>query len=273
VKRLILAAVAILLLSACPVAADLIVDAGTWNLQPNKADQEIYVSISGDGNVTYATVAEEIVGVSPLPRFTGGDILNGTIFTGNNSGEPTYDFSDLHVAYLSVETLSGAVDGNGILAKMIVSTDGVFSGDFVLNLLGVSREAEVANTSVGTIPAVPVACNAGTIHVASPGDTNLDGTTDQDDLTILLNNYDCPGDWGKGDFNNNETVDNEDLGIFLAGYGKAIATGDSVRSLALFSTIAPVPEPSSLVLLVIAAAGAAGCACLKRWNKGRAAAV
>ena len=73
-KRLILVVTAILLLSTCPVQADLIVNAGTWNLAANKSGQEIWVSISGAGSVTNATVMEEILGTSPLPIFADGNI-------------------------------------------------------------------------------------------------------------------------------------------------------------------------------------------------------
>ena len=161
-KRLILGAVAILLLSTCPVQADLIVDAGTWNLAADTSGQEIWVSISGAGSVTNATVMEEIVGTSPLPVFTDGSIIDGTIFASNNTGSPSYAFLD-QLAYLDVATNSGVVDfnGNGILAKLTVSTAGVASGDFPLILSSTSW----GDTYVGTTPATPITYNAGSIHI------------------------------------------------------------------------------------------------------------
>lgn len=164
VKRLTLSVMAVLLLSADLLSAGLIVDAGSWNLQPNTTGQQILVSISGTGNVTNATVIEEILGVSPLPSFTDGNIVDGTIFASNNTGAASYDFTSPQIGYLDVGTNSGTVIGNGILAKLTVSTLGVTSGDFVLNLLGASW----GDTSVGAD--TDVTYNAGSIHIVpEPG--------------------------------------------------------------------------------------------------------
>jgi hypothetical protein len=141
--------------------AALDVHAGNWNLNGNQADQEIWVSISGLGSVTNATVFEEIVGSSPCPIFTGGSIVDGTIFTSNNTGADMYDFSEPQLAYLDVATFSDTVDGNGILAKLTVSTAGVDHGDFLLKLVGTAW----GDTNVGTSPATSVTCYSGSIHV------------------------------------------------------------------------------------------------------------
>lgn len=162
-KRFNLAAIAILLLSAYPAAAELVVDAGSWKLNPNEADQDILVTISGSGNVTNAMVMAQIVGDAPLPSFTGGNIVAGTIFAPNNTGMPSYDFSDPQLAYLDVATDSGviAIAGTSTLAKLTVSTVGVFSGDYILKVLG----TDWGDTAIGMLPAVSVTYLDGSIHV------------------------------------------------------------------------------------------------------------
>ncbi len=166
-KRLILGAMAILLLSVHPVAADLVVNAGNWYLQPNTADQEILINISGGDAVTNAVVMAEIVGSSPLPGFTNGSIVDGTIFESNNSGAPDTAFLS-QLAYLSAAAKTDTtVDGDGVLAKLIVSTIGVTSGSFALNLM----DTTWGDTFVGTDdPLVGVTYNAGSISIVpEPG--------------------------------------------------------------------------------------------------------
>jgi len=149
-----------------PVAsASMVVDAGTWNLLPNKPDQQITVSIYGTGNVTNATVTAQIVGGGAKPVFSGGDIVAGTIFA-SNCGSPMSDFSG-QLAYLDVATGAGAVHMSGstlTLAHLTVSTVGVNSGTFDLKLLGTTW----GDTAVGTWPAIDVSYVNGRIVVPEP---------------------------------------------------------------------------------------------------------
>jgi probable HAF family extracellular repeat protein len=82
-----------------------------------------------------------------------------------------------------------------------------------------------------------------------PGDANLDGTVDLNDLTNVLINYSQTGvvnGWNLGDFNGDGRVDINDLTIVLTSYG---------QSLGSFPDVAAVAEPSAFVLLGIGAVG------------------
>ena len=69
---------------------------------------------------------------------------------------------------------------------------------------------------------------------ASPGDANLDGRVDINDLTIVLTNYGQTGMvWSQGDFDNDGTVDINDLTIVLTNYGMTSSAG-----------IKAMPEPA-----------------------------
>ena len=92
---------------------------------------------------------------------------------------------------------------------------------------------------------------------ALPGDANLDGKVDINDLTIVLAHYGQTGaTWSTGDFIGDGTVDINDLTIVLAHYG------DSTGSAA--GGIAGVPEPAGLLLSATALAGLAAYGWRKR---------
>jgi hypothetical protein len=75
-----------------------------------------------------------------------------------------------------------------------------------------------------------------------PGDANLDGKVDINDLTIVLTDYGKSGMvWSQGDLNGDSKVDINDLTIVLTNYGNT--AGASAAGLAA------VPEPGTLILL------------------------
>jgi autotransporter-associated beta strand protein len=82
------------------------------------------------------------------------------------------------------------------------------------------------------------------------GDTDLNGTVDNNDLGQVLKYFNKAGGWAQGDFNGDGIVDNSDLGAFLANFNHAPLTLPSVVSGAN-----SVPEPSTFVLFGIGAVG------------------
>ena len=80
------------------------------------------------------------------------------------------------------------------------------------------------------------------------GDANRDGTTNGDDLTTVLSNYNKTGaTWAKGDFDGNGTVNGADLTIVLSNYNQTLNLGQ-VGNL---SYGAAVPEPATMALLPV----------------------
>ena len=83
---------------------------------------------------------------------------------------------------------------------------------------------------------------------ALPGDANLDGQVDVNDLTIVLSNFGQTGmSWSQGDFNGDGQVDVNDLTILLTNFGQTLT--------ASAGGVSAVPEPAALALLAIGAAG------------------
>ena len=76
---------------------------------------------------------------------------------------------------------------------------------------------------------------------ATPGDANLDGSVDDDDLSLLLASWgqdvtnEADGGWGNGEFSGTPPVNDDDLSLLLANW-----TGS-----------AAVPEPAAVGLVVM----------------------
>jgi hypothetical protein len=82
------------------------------------------------------------------------------------------------------------------------------------------------------------------------GDADWSNTTDVDDLTALLSNYDKTGKaWADGDFDGNNTVNVDDLTALLSNYDKTndvvVPAGGPLPQ----GVVNTVPEPSSIVML------------------------
>ena len=73
-------------------------------------------------------------------------------------------------------------------------------------------------------------------------DVNLSGCVDDDDLSLLLANWNVGTTWGTGDLNASGNVDDDDLSLLLANWGSGCSPAPEA-----------VPEPAALSLLTIGA--------------------
>ena len=90
-----------------------------------------------------------------------------------------------------------------------------------------------------------------------PGDADLDGTVDINDLSIVLTNYNMTGmTWTQGEFIGDGTVDINDLTIVLANYNQS--AGSSAAG------VAAVAEPSTTAIALSPAA----CLLAFTWARG-----
>jgi hypothetical protein len=143
-----------------------IVNVPTLTLLPNTPNQAIQINISGGDSISGAQLAVQLTGPGTLPLVTGGSILNGTIFAGNNSGEANNFFQDSS-AFLDTSTATPGtfVTGQGLLATILVSTTGITAGTYTLNFLNTNFGNSVISTSPTNSPVTFV---PGTIVVPEP---------------------------------------------------------------------------------------------------------
>jgi len=165
-------------------------------------------------------------------------LLEGSSYT----GDTTVGAGVLQVMHANLDDASSVAIGSG--AKMHLNFTGT---DTIaeLSLGGSPQPAGLYNS--GTAGAYFT--GTGTLQVVGgstlPGDANHNGFVDDDDLAVLLSNWESdPGTittWELGDFTADTNVDDDDLAVLLGNW-----TGSPLGG-------AAVPEPVSAVLLLIGA--------------------
>ena len=138
---------------------------------------------------------------------------------------------------LSASHLTHVGGGSGVLANTLGSVSQIL----------IRHDPGAPSGTGGSIPTMPVSSAVGLDNIAarSPGDANVNGSVTDDDLSLLLANWDqdatgdLDGGWGRGEFNGRAPVDDNDLSLLLANW---TAAG--------LETIA-VPEPASASVLLV----------------------
>jgi len=82
-----------------------------------------------------------------------------------------------------------------------------------------------------------------------PGDADVDGDVDMDDLMILGDNWQGKGFWVDADFNGDGLINAIDLGMMGTNWQTGVAVAAAMSFSEAWASIS-VPEPASLVLLV-----------------------
>ena len=249
----VLLAAAALLGLAMTARANPVIDVGVVPLLPNTPEQKVRIYVS-DGidvqglnfNIQIADGGVAAGGSIVGPEIEDVDILFGTPFDGNNTGQND-SLSMRQIWVQTTTTASGTVFANGLLAILTINTAG-FAGQVF--------DLKVGDTLNGDtdFAGLPIDVTNGYLAIlataAFAGDRNADGFVGQDDLDIVLEK------WGQSvtpgipaDPTGNGFVGQGDLDTILADWG--MGTPPSVPG--------AVPEPASVLLL-----SAGGLALIRR---------
>jgi hypothetical protein len=209
--------------------------------------------------VTAPDVSQDLLGYDLYLQVTGGSELSITgvgagndplgsspVFavTADTAGDTLYYFGNF--AFSGAATIANGTALLTVDAQLQAGATGAYQVAAFVNPSGSPTTQFFSGLDAGGDPiaVAGLSVQAGTIGVALPGDANLDGQVDVNDLTIVLANYNQTGmTWTQGEFTGDGTVDINDLTIVLAHYGQGL--GSPVGS------AAAVPEPSALLLIVV----------------------
>ncbi len=222
-------------------------------LIPNQPDQPIEIFALGTAPVVGILLRAQIGdgrGPETEPVFNGVDYTGGVWedFAYTVFGGILPDASQLLEGAVELQGPTDNVTSPGLVARLLVDTTGIKSGTFDLKLAG--TEFGLDSEFIGA----PVDILNGLIQIALPGDSNLDGRFDTQDLVQILQigEYEdgIPGNstWTEGDWNQDGDFDTGDFVLALqqGNYESAAARpGRTAGSLA--KQAAPIIDWTNIV--------------------------
>ena len=237
-------------------------------LSDNEASQAYAINgsgqVVGDWSTTYGANQSQMTGsflyntsthaVASLPLNFVTQLGLGYLYDGqgengliNDTGQVVGQITVDGVAHAAVWSAAG-----GLQDLNTLDADNLPAGFVLNNATAIDDNGDIVGYGTDSAGHTD---QAFLLRAALPGDANLDGHVDINDLTIVLTNYGQTIDmsWTTGNFTGDGTVDINDLTIVLANYGQS--EGASAAGLAA------VPEPGMLALL---AAGVVGLLILRR---------
>ena len=127
---------------------------------------------------------------------------------------------------------------NASMAAPVTTANGTLDWTYVAS--GLTAGSGVAGQLANGMYFVQLDSAGGGVETVLPGDANLDGQVDVNDLTIVLSHFGQTGmSWAQGEFTGDGTVDVNDLTIVLSHFGQTLGLPAA--------DAAAVPEPACAV--------------------------
>jgi len=175
------------------------------------------------------------------------NITNGHIFIDYGGGpDPIASIG----AWVASGYAGGSWNGSGIMSTNAQTNSKSYG-------IGYADSADPVN---------PANLSSGTIEIMYTllGDANLDGKVNGIDFNLLATNFNqaVTNGWDKGDFNYDGKVNGIDFNLLAANFNQLASQSDAAYLAALNSfaaangiSLANVPEPASVAMMVIAGLG------------------
>ena len=187
-------------------------------LIPDQADQVVAIAASGQTPVTGMNLRVELDAEAPqsdVPRLTRVEYAGGIWDTAGHISwqcAPAESRSSLQSSVAAITT-QVTVNPQGTVAHLIVDTTGVTAGHFTVRL----SQASVDSDFLGA----PAYLRHGSITMASPGDADLDGRFNSQDIVQVLQRGEYEdtvagnSTWIDGDWNQDGECNRSDLVLAL----------------------------------------------------------
>jgi hypothetical protein len=222
-------------------------DKGTATGEMGTVYHDVWLYHFGDATYTDLTTTAGL-----YENRTGGKTMtSGANLINRNGqvvGEMNLGTTDAPVWNAAIwDTSNGLRNLNALYAADLAAWSAANGGATV-----VLNDAQGINDKGAIVGIATINGTANQVFVLTPpevllGDANLDGTVNISDLSKVLTNYDKSGMvWSDGDFDGNGAVDITDLSKVLTNYDKSAGASVGINA---------VPEPSTLVLVVVGAIG------------------
>ena len=222
---------------------------------------DVYIK---EGGATFDTAGYNM-GIALSLQHAGGSATDGGITKSGNgtltlTGANSYNghtVVEAGVLELGTDAQSVVLTGGGAdihAGKMVFQYSGAAPG--VASLLTASYSGGTAPWTTGQFLSTTADGNHGlgwvddgvdevTVMYTLYGDSNLDGSVNGTDLNAVLSYYNQSSEiWNHGDFNYDGSVNGTDLNTVLSNYNQSLS-----------SSTAAVPEPSTLLLLLLGVVG------------------